>query len=148
MSKTIYLSGIHFHDLQAAFEAIPGIIDSRVGYANSTVAFPKYEDVLTGNTQATMAVKLVFDDAKISIHDIVCFYLDCVPLRREPIPYQRKGIYYDDLLDGVAAEVALVEHAGKDHNVEILKICNFFPAEHEHQHYLKSNPPCNENHGA
>lgn len=140
MSKTIYLSGIHFHNLQGAFEGFEGVLDSRVGYANGIVAFPKYDDVISENTQATMALKLVFDENVTSIHEIVERYLECVPLRGESLPYQRKGIYYDDLLDGVAAEIALVEHAGKDHHVEILKICNFFPAENEHQHYLKSHP--------
>ena len=136
MRKSIYFSGAHFHDLQLRFESIQNIEDSKVGYLNGTKAFPTYEEVLQDTTGHAMALKVIFDDSVISVHELVEAYLDCIkPMDNRP-NYLRKGIYYDDLLDGVEAEVALVEHLGKDHHIDILKCCNFFPAEISHQHYL------------
>ena len=139
MLKSIYFSGTHFHDIQHCFDQLKNVEDTKSGYANGSKAFPRYEAVVAGETDATLAVKVVFDPEKISIHELVEYYLHCITLGQESPHHMRKGIYYDDLLDGVEAEIAVTEHAGKDHCIEILKLCNFFPAELAHQHYYQAH---------
>lgn len=140
MLKSIYFSGAHFYRLQYAFDQRNDIEDTRVGYLNGTKAFPTYDIVKQGDTSATLCVKVIFDPDRIDVHELVDIYLDCIDIHADTPNYMRKGIYYDDLLDAVEAEIALVEHVGKDHGIEILKCCNFFPAETVHQHYLRNHP--------
>lgn len=45
--KTIYLAGGCFWGMQSYFDGVQGVVETTVGYANSTRPNPKYEDVDT-----------------------------------------------------------------------------------------------------
>ena len=146
MKKTIYLAGGCFWGVQAYFDALKGVISTRVGYANGTTAFPKYEEVKTGKTGHAETVKIDYDDEVISLSDLLEHYLrfvDPYSLNKqghdEGTQY-RTGIYYTDVLDAVEAEVYLHEHLEPGYVIELQKMLNFFPAETYHQDYLKRNP--------
>ena len=141
MRKSIYFTGGDFRLLQAIFDEDIDVMDSRVGYLNGLTAFPKHEDVLSGNSQHMLAVKVDYDAEVADVHEIIEVYVHALPyLDDQHKPCMAKGIYYDDFLDGVEALEVLIEHGYKEHEINIAKTCNFFIAALEHQHYYKSHP--------
>lgn len=146
MRKTIYLAGGCFWGVQAYFKMLEGVIETKVGYANGTTAFPKYEDLKSGKADHAETVKVVYDDEKISLTKLLEHYLRFVD------PYSidkqghdeghqyRSGVYYEDVLDGVEVNAYFAEHLEKNYAIEVIKLCNFFPAESYHQDYLDKNP--------
>ena len=89
---------------------------------------------------------VVYDDDAICLHDLLEHYLRFVD------PYSidkqghdeghqyRSGVYYEDLLDGVEIDSYFSSHLEKGYAIEVMKLCNFFPAESYHQDYLDKNP--------
>ena len=131
MKKTIYLAGGCFWGVQAYFKMLEGVIETKVGYANGTTAFPKYEDLKSGKADHAETVKVVYDDEKISLSKL---------LEHDEGHQYRSGVYYEDVLDGVEVNAYFAEHLEKNHAIEVIKLCNFFPAESYHQDYLDKNP--------
>ena len=146
MQKTIYLAGGCFWGVQAYFKQLKGVNSTRVGYANGTTAFPKYEDLKSGKADHAEAVKIDYDPDVIGLADLLEHYLrfvDPYSIDRQghDVGHQyRTGIYYTDLLDGVDAQAYLSEHLEPGYRIEIAMMRNFFPAEEYHQDYLKKNP--------
>ena len=59
--KEIYLAGGCFWGLEAVMKRVMGVVDTQVGYANSQLEHPTYEDVSTGKTGAVETVKVVYN---------------------------------------------------------------------------------------
>lgn len=146
MKKTIYLAGGCFWGVQAYFKQLKGVLETMVGYANGTTAFPKYEDLKHGNANHAETVRIVYDDEVISLPKLLEHYLRFVDpysldQQGHDIGHQyRTGVYYTDALDGSDA----YEYFGKvlkpGYKIEIKKLYNFYPAEDYHQDYLDKNP--------
>lgn len=148
-AREIYLAGGCFWGTEAYLKKLPGVISTEVGYANANVENPSYEDVCTGATDATEAVKVTYDADVISLPLLLQAYLrtiDPFSLNRQgnDVGTQyRTGIYWTDPDDGRAAESLLTELArntGKQPRVEAAPLLNFYPAEGYHQDYLGKNP--------
>lgn len=67
MQQTIYLAGGCFWGVQGYFDLLKGVLNSQVGYANSKVESPSYQQVCSGATQATEAVEISFDSTLLSL---------------------------------------------------------------------------------
>ncbi|MGC4069924.1 MAG: peptide-methionine (S)-S-oxide reductase MsrA [Polyangiaceae bacterium] len=52
-------------------ERIPGVIETRVGYAGGTTRNPTYDDVKTGRTGHAETVRVVFDPKRLSFADLL-----------------------------------------------------------------------------
>lgn len=74
MIHTIYLAGGCFWGVEAYFRRIDGVSEAVSGYANGRTENPSYEDVCHHNTGHAEAVKVVFDDEKISLADVLQYY--------------------------------------------------------------------------
>ena len=59
--REIYLAGGCFWGTEAYLKRIPGVLETEVGYANSAVADPSYEEVCSGETGAAEAVRVTYD---------------------------------------------------------------------------------------
>ena len=146
MRKTIYLAGGCFWGVQAYFKQLKGVLSTRVGYANGTTAFPKYEDLKAGKADHAETVKIDYESDEISLSELLEHYLRfvdpyAVDRQGHDVGHQyRSGIYYTDLLDGVEAELYLSEHLKPGYKISIEMMRNFFPAEAYHQDYLDKNP--------
>ncbi len=146
MEKTIYIAGGCFWGVEAYYRQLKGVLQTRVGYANGTTAFPTYEDLKSGKADHAETVQITFDPEVISIADLMEHYLRFVD------PYSvdqqghdkghqyRTGVYYTDLLDGVEVNEYLSSHLEPGYKISIEMMRNFFPAEEYHQHYLEKNP--------
>ena len=149
MEKKIYFAGGCFWGTERLMSLVPGVVSTRVGYANSQVAEPDYRLVCTGATGAAEAVEVVYDADRIGLTDLLYLYfrsIDPVALNRQgnDVGTQyRTGIYYVDPEDAPVIEAFVATVARRYSRplaVEVGPLQNFYPAEEYHQDYLSKNP--------
>ena len=66
-TQTAYFAGGCFWGLERYFQNVDGVTDTTVGYAQSTVESPTYEQVCAGGTDAAETVKVEFNPAQVSL---------------------------------------------------------------------------------
>ena len=147
--NTIYFAGGCFWGTEHFFQKIRGVVSTRVGYANSIVEAPSYEQVCTSATNAAECVAVEFDPQLVTLPFLIRLYfmtIDPTSLNRQggdKGTQYRTGIYYTDPAQ-LPVIKATVDELAKDYTepvvVEILPLENFYPAELYHQHYLDKNP--------
>ena len=147
--KNIYLAGGCFWGVEEYFSRIDGVVDTTVGYANSVVENPTYQQVCTGTTNAAETLKIKYDENIINLDKILGYYfriIDPISVNKQGPDFgtqYRTGIYYTDKndLDVIQKHIEKVQ---KDYKqklaVEVMPLDNFFDAEEYHQDYLKKNP--------
>ena len=147
--KEIYLAGGCFWGTEHYFKMIEGVVFTEVGYANSVIENPSYEEVCSGNTKAAEAVFIKYDSSVISLEMLLDMYfvsIDPTSINKQGhdvgLQY-RTGIYYIDENDlSVINEVILRQQKNYDEEivVEVMPLENFYAAEDYHQDYLDKNP--------
>lgn len=149
MIKTIYLAGGCFWGTEHLMSLVPGVVATRVGYANSRVENPDYKLVCSGVTHAAETVQVEYDDAQVSLSDLLTLYfrsIDPVSLNRQGEDsgtQYRTGIYYVDEADVpvIEAHLATLQRRHKEPlAIEMSRLDNFYHAEEYHQQYLEKNP--------
>ena len=147
--EKIYLAAGCFWGAQHFLRQLPGVISTRVGYANGRTENPSYEQVKYWNTGHAETVELVYDESVISTAELLdCYFLCIDPTavnRQGPDVGEqyRTGIYYTDerLAPVIRAELDKLEaRIGQKTAVECKPLEQFFPAEEYHQDYLIKNP--------
>lgn len=145
----IYFAGGCFWGTEHFLKQIRGVESTQVGYANSTVANPSYEQVCSGKTNAAETVKVVYDPEEVNLSLLLNLYfqtIDPTSLNRQGNDrgtQYRTGIYYinkADLSTINQAIQALATQYNKPIAVEVEPLTNFYPAEVYHQDYLDKNP--------
>ena len=145
----IYFAGGCFWGTEHFLKQIRGVESTQVGYANSTVANPSYEQVCSGKTNAAETVKVVYDPEEVNLSLLLNLYfqtIDPTSLNRQGNDrgtQYRTGIYYinkADLPTINQAIQALATQYNKPIAVEVEPLTNFYPAEVYHQDYLDKNP--------
>jgi len=120
-----------------------------VGYANGKTANPSYEDVCYNNTGHAETVRVIYDDARVTLRELLRHFFDII----DPIavnrqgadhgPQYRSGVYFADAIDKDIITKFVKQEQSKYNSkiaVEILSLQNFYHAEEYHQHYLQKNP--------
>ena len=147
--KKIYLAGGCFWGVEHYLSLINGVIETTVGYANSDIPSPSYEDLKAHRSSASETVEVVYDENIISLKEILdLFFLIIDPTildqQGHDIGHQyRTGIYYVDEDDVEIIKSSLAELSKKyDKKIvtELLELSNFTVAEDYHQDYLYKNP--------
>lgn len=147
--REITLAGGCFWGTEAYLKRLPGVLGTEVGYANSSVPHPTYEEVCTGATNAAEAVRVTYDADVIPLALLLEGYLrtiDPTSLNcqgNDRGTQYRTGIYWTDAADAptVASELAKAERRLRRRvRVEAEPLASFFPAEDYHQDYLEANP--------
>jgi peptide methionine sulfoxide reductase msrA/msrB len=69
--ETAVLAGGCFWGMEELLRAIPGVLETEVGYTGGASSHPTYEDVHTGRTGHAEAVRIVFDPSKLSFEDLL-----------------------------------------------------------------------------
>ncbi|MBQ6560193.1 MAG: peptide-methionine (S)-S-oxide reductase MsrA [Erysipelotrichaceae bacterium] len=147
--KKIYLAGGCFWGVEHYLSLIEGIRETTVGYANSDIPSPAYEDLKAHRSSASETVEAVYDETVIALKEILEMFfriIDPTVLDQQghDIGHQyRTGIYYDDEQDLPVIQEAMEElssHYDKPVVTEVLKLESFTKAEDYHQDYLIKNP--------
>lgn len=148
-SAPIYLAGGCFWGVQEYYSRIPGVIETKSGYAQSNVPNPTYDMVCSGKTGAAETVEVVYDPNVVSLQTLVRQFFKIInPFTanrqgNDVGSQYRPGIYYvadvdRPIIEGVIAK--LQADYDKPFVVQVQKLENFYPAETYHQDYLKKNP--------
>lgn len=147
--KEIYLAGGCFWGMQKFFDCVDGVIETEVGYANSTSENPSYREVCTGRTGSAETVQIKYDGSVLPLQGILELYFKAVdPTVKDRQgndrgTQYRTGIYYVDPQDKEEIAEFIQEQQKHYQNqivTEVLPLKNFYPAEEYHQKYLDKNP--------
>ncbi len=147
--KKIYLAGGCFWGVEHFLSLINGVVNTTVGYANSDIDNPTYEDLKQHKSLASETVEITYDENIVSLKEILnLFYMIIDPTiidrQGHDIGHQyRTGIYYIDSNDIDIIKDSLLELSKKYDKpivTELLPLDNFTIAEEYHQDYLIKNP--------
>ena len=145
MNKIVVAGGC-FWGVEAYFKKKPFIIDTTVGYANSSVDDPGYKLVCTGSTNATEAVELEYEGELDAVLETLFHIIYPTLLNRQGNDrgsQYRTGIYYQTEQEKAAIEAyidSIRSNYAKPVVTEVKKLENFWIAEEYHQDYLVKNP--------
>jgi|ERR1719391_159754 len=145
-----------FWGVQLAFQRVPGVVHSMVGYTSGAMEHPNYQQVCTGTTGHTEAVQMLFNPDVVSYKELLTVLFD----RMDPTTLNRQGndrgtqyrsgIYYHTEQQKEIAQNFIKEIQPKYKDpivVEVKEASKFWPAEDYHQKYLekgsqKANKGC------
>jgi len=142
-----------FWGAEEIFWQIPGVWSTSVGYAGGTTPNPVYEEVCSGRTGHTEAVRVVYDPTKVSYGELVAAFYEV----HDPTQGMRQGndvgtqyrsaIYtYSEEQAQVAKEITeryqpeLTKRGYDAITTEIKPAPTYYYAEDYHQQYLLKNP--------
>jgi peptide-methionine (S)-S-oxide reductase len=142
-----------FWGAEEVFWQIPGVWSTSVGYAGGTSPNPTYEEVCSGLTGHTEAVRVVYDPARVSYADLVAAFYEV----HDPTQGMRQGndigtqyrsaIYtFSEEQAQVAKEITeryqpeLTKRGYDRITTEIKPAPEYYYAEDYHQQYLVKNP--------
>lgn len=148
---TAIFAGGCFWCMVSPFDQQPGIISVISGYTGGHVADPTYEDVCSGATGHTEAVKITFDPQIISYRQLVDTYWQVTDPTDAMGQFQDRGdqyrpvIYYNSDSQRKIAEDSreVLASSGKFDKpivTQIEKAQPFYPAEDYHQDFYKKDP--------
>lgn len=151
-AETLVLAGGCFWGVERFFQEVSGVTDTQVGYAQSKVENPSYEEVCTGNTDAVEAVRITYDPGRVTLRILTLLLLDMI----DPFSVDRQGndrgrqyrsgLYWEagrrDQQEPVFRRAIreLEERTGRHPAVQVEALSNFYPAEESHQDYLIKHP--------
>ena len=148
-NSTIYFAGGCFWGTEKFFRNVPGVVETEVGYANSDIQHPSYQQVCTGLTNAAETVRVVYNPRRVTLPYLIHLYLmtvDPTSVNRQggdAGTQYRTGIYTVSEADYLIVAESL-RQAEADYAspivVENQPLHNFYPAEMYHQDYLDKNP--------
>jgi peptide methionine sulfoxide reductase msrA/msrB len=146
------LAGGCFWGMEDLLRAIPGVLETEVGYAGGSSASPTYDDVRTGRTGHAESVRVTFDPSKLSYEDLLEKWFFRM---HDPTTTNRQGndigtqyrsaifVSSPEQRKGAEAVKGRVGASGKwpaPIVTEIVEAGPFTRAEEYHQKYLVKNP--------
>ena len=150
-SVAVFAGGC-FWGIEGVFEHLKGVKSATAGYAGGTVDRPSYEDVSSGETGHAESVRVVFDPAVISYHQLLeVFFL----VAHDPTELDRQGpdvgtqyrsiAFYNSpeqrqQVQSYIAELAAAHRFSAPIVTQVVPLKAFFPAEEYHQHYMRLHP--------
>lgn len=142
-----------FWGAERIFWETDGVVSTAVGYAGGYTPNATYQEVCTGATGHTEAVRVVYDPARISLEELLKLFWES----HDPTQGMRQGndvgtqyrsaIYWttDEQRETVLASAdmyadALDKAGRKPPTTELAQAGPFYYAEDDHQQYLAKNP--------
>ena len=132
--------------MQDEFDNIPGVVSTEVGYTGGYKDHPTYEQVCSGTTGHTEAVKVFFDSRRISYQTLVSKFLSnhapSVDLSHVRGGQYSTIIFYIDSKQKSDAEKVIADKERtlrQSLNVNVRGGSKFWIAEDYHQHYYRRN---------
>ncbi|HKO57406.1 MAG TPA: peptide-methionine (S)-S-oxide reductase MsrA [Thermoanaerobaculia bacterium] len=147
--ETATLAGGCFWGVEEFIRALPGVVETTVGYTGGATANPRYEEVKTGRTGHAESLEIVFDPEKISYEEVLDYFFRL----HDPTTSNRQGndigtqyrsaIFYHDDAQRAAATRAIENAQTKWPRpivTEVVPATQFWSAEEYHQDYLQKYP--------
>ena len=137
-----------FWGIEAAFQQVPGVVETAVGYSGGETLNPTYQDVCTDETGHAEVVQVTFDPAKVSYEQL----LDVFWKVHDPTQVNRQGpdfgtqyrtaiFFHSPEQEAIAKKSReALEASGKLKRpiaTEITSAATFYRAEEYHQKYLQ-----------
>jgi peptide-methionine (S)-S-oxide reductase len=137
-----------FWGVESAFQQVPGVTSTAVGFSGGSMKNPSYHDVCGKTTGHAEVVQVMYDPNKVRYEDLLAVFWKC----HDPTQLNRQGpdfgsqyrsvIFYHTPEQKAAADAAkakLNESArpGRPIVTEIAPAGAFYRAEEYHQHYLE-----------
>jgi peptide-methionine (S)-S-oxide reductase len=152
-AETIYFGLGCFWGAERLFWQLPGVIVTAVGYQGGATPNPSYEEVCSGRTGHTEAVKVVYDPSTISLDTLLKTFWE----EHNPTQGMRQGNdvgtqYRSAIYTTTPEQAAAVEKSRAAYQqaldkqglgritTEISPAKDFYYAETYHQQYLAKNP--------
>jgi peptide-methionine (S)-S-oxide reductase len=149
-AKATFAGGC-FWCMQAAFEGLPGVVSTTVGYTGGTTKDPSYEEVGSGDTGHVEAIQVEYDPGKVRYEALLDVFWHNVDPTDSAGQFcdrgtqYRSAIFYYDEEQKRLAEKSKAE-AAKDLQVAdpivtaIVPASAFYRAEEYHQNFYRKNP--------
>ena len=137
-----------FWGVEAAFQRVPGVIETAVGYSGGHTESPSYQDVCTDETGHAEVVQVAFDPAKVSFEELLQVFWgmhDPTQLNRQGpdvgTQYRTAIFFHSPEQEAVAKKSReALEASGRLRRriaTEITPAGKFYRAEEYHQKYLQ-----------
>lgn len=81
------MAGGCFWGLERAMQNVDGVLDTTVGYAQSTTPDPTYRMVCSGTTHAVETVRIDYDPMRVSLRTLTLLFLSII----DPFSVDRQG---------------------------------------------------------
>jgi peptide methionine sulfoxide reductase msrA/msrB len=145
------LAGGCFWGMEELIRALPGVIDTTVGYTGGSVPTPSYESVSTDKTGHAEAIEVTYDPSQLSFESLLRFFFRI----HDPTTKNRQGndigtryrsaIFVSSPAERETAERVIreIDKSGKwsrPITTTLEPAAPFYPAEGYHQDYLQKNP--------
>ena len=136
-----------FWQVEAAFQDVPGVVDTAVGYEGGHVDNPTYEQVCSGTTGHVEVCQVTFDPSQVSYEELVDKYFeihDPTQLNRQgpDVGYQYRSVVFahsDEQAEIARSVIERVQPGFRDPIVtEVKPAAPFWRAEEYHQCYLQN----------
>lgn len=134
-----------FWGVELAFQRVPGVFKTEVGYTQGANDKPTYEQVCSGRTGHVEAVRVVYDPKEVNYDDLLALFWkrhDPTTLNRQggdTGTQYRSGIYFFSPEQETTAKASLAAHQakiGRTIVTEVVPAKMWYPAESYHQQYL------------
>ena len=150
LAKATFAGGC-FWCMQPAYDGVPGVVSTTVGYTGGQKVNPTYEEVSAGGTGHAESIEVTYDPQKISYHkllDIFWHNVDPTTVDREFCDtghqYRTAIFFHDAAQQREATESKAELERNKPFKepivTEIVAATTFYPAEEYHQEYYVKNP--------
>ncbi len=142
-----------FWGAEEIFWQVPGVWSTSVGYAGGLTPHPSYEEVCSGGTGHTEAVRVVFDPSVVAYTDLVKAFFEVHDPTQGMRQGNDRGSQYRSAIyittpeqETIARELieryqaVLTERGFDEITTEVAPAPTYYYAEDYHQQYLVKNP--------
>lgn len=147
---TAIVAGGCFWCTEAVFIRVEGVSSVTPGYTGGEVKNPSYREVCTGSTGHAEAVKIIYDDRKVSYRELLEIFFathDATTLNRQGNDtgtQYRSAIFYVDEMQKTIAEAYIKELTAQKTMyapivTEVAPAVVFYEAEEYHKNYYDAN---------
>ncbi|MCA0940283.1 peptide-methionine (S)-S-oxide reductase MsrA [Salipiger pacificus] len=145
-TREIIVAGGCFWCVEADFEKVPGVREAISGYTGGTLANPSYKQVSRGGTGHYEAVRILYDDSRVSAEDLYALFFRSIDPTDAGGQFCDRGDSYRTAIfangpaqkrAAMAAKAQAQAALGQTIVTPVLQASRFWPAEPEHQDYYK-----------
>jgi peptide-methionine (S)-S-oxide reductase len=148
---TATFAGGCFWCMQPAFDSVPGVVSTTVGYTGGSAKDPSYEEVSSGATGHAESIEVEYDPAKVSYEKLLdVFWHNVDPTDAGGQFCDRGDQYRSEIFTHDEQQRRLAEQSKKELEeskrlpgpvvTRIVPAGPFYRAEEYHQDYYRKNP--------